>query len=326
MVAECAICYVADRDFLLPSLIAATRARKFVPAHKADIFVFAVDEDEARIAELNRFFEVQAIRVLPMDSRSFTGFDMDKFDRSDAYIPPAALGRFSIESLLPSSCKKIIYMDGDTWACGDLSRLIETDVPQGRFAAAEDAFSFCRNDITPNGRVVREYFAKLGIDPRNGYFNSGVLAAERNTWRQITGEAYRFFAKDPAACRYHDQSALNAVVGDRRLKLSLAWNFQTPYRHLGVESRIAPQLYHFTHYPKPWMGTIEPWREMFELYQDESRLLAPLNLSMKTVSDDEAHAANRHTERQNFKMSYILPVRLWLRRRDICAYQAEAFC
>jgi hypothetical protein len=74
--------------------------RKFVPAHKADVYIFPIDEDDARTKELNRFLNRLDICVMPVDSRSYTGFDVKH---------------------------------GDTWIQRDPSPLIEAIIPDGRF-------------------------------------------------------------------------------------------------------------------------------------------------------------------------------------------------
>jgi len=96
MAIECAVCYVSDLNFLLPTLVSATGLRKFVLAHKADVYIFLIDEDD----ELNRFLNRLDICVMPMDSRSYTGFDVKH---------------------------------GDTWIQRDPSPLIEAIIPDGRF-------------------------------------------------------------------------------------------------------------------------------------------------------------------------------------------------
>ena len=109
MSAECAVCYVSDLNFLLPTLVSAASLRKFVPKHKADVYIFLVDEDIQRLEALNAFLKTYNIDILPLDSRSFSEFDADKFNKS--YVSAATLRRFFIEGrcrLLQTYC----YVDG----------------------------------------------------------------------------------------------------------------------------------------------------------------------------------------------------------------------
>jgi len=255
MSTECAVCYVTDINYLLPSLVSASGVRKFVPADKADIYIFLIDE-EARVNELNRFLKPYAMHVLPMSSSVYSDFDKSKFHKS--YVTYAALGRFFIDTMLPDTCKRIIYI-GDTWIRRDPSALIELDVTPGKFAAVNDMASFRYSNITPRGRIVKPYFDSLDLKAGAQYFNSGVFAIARKSWRPIADEAYKFYVANTASCKYHDQSALNAIMGDRRVVLSLKWNFQTPFRFLGIERQLDPHIYHFHSFPKAWMGACKPW-------------------------------------------------------------------
>ncbi|MGE3624694.1 MAG: glycosyltransferase family 8 protein [Bdellovibrionales bacterium] len=326
MFTECAICLVTDENFLLVTLIAVLQMRQYVAAHAADIFIFFTGPMNDRAQQVIRFCEPQGIRLVPLDSRAYSDYDENQLNRADTGIPPVALGRLVIENLLPASCKRIVYLDGDTWIKGDPTPLINAVVPPGRFAAAEDTSSFCRYDITRNGGAVRSYLRGIGVDLRKGYFNTGVMAASRETWRQVMAEAYGFFLKNTFACRYYDQSAINAVADDRRIPLSLAWNFQTHYRMLDVERRIAPRIFHFTNAPKPWMVRLQPWPEMFDRYAEEFRRLAFLNLPHRTVPAEDVKTANARAIRERHKMKYLLPLRWHMRHRNIDTYQAGAFC
>lgn len=288
MVTDRAICYVSSVDYLLPSIISASTARKYVPAHKADIFIFLNSTDTDLIARVNKFLSLLDIKVCSLDGGSIGQLESQDFD---GYIKSTTLGRFFIASLLPTTCRHIIYIDGDTWVRYDPLALVEAEVPDGRFTAAEDIISFRCNEFTPAGRKISTYFKGLGVDPAKGYFNSGVFAVSRSTWLTLAAEAFEFFKHNREVCNCLDQSALNAVMGDRRLKLSLKWNFQSPARFMGIEGRINPAIYHFTQYIKPWMAECKPWQEMYAEYQTA---LVPfkaldLPLPMASTADIEGH-------------------------------------
>jgi lipopolysaccharide biosynthesis glycosyltransferase len=187
-------------------------------------------------------------------------------------------------------------------------------VPNGRLAAVEDISFFCRHDVTAHGRSVRKYFRGLGINPENGYFNAGVFSVTRNTWRALANEALEFFVSNTETCRYHDQSALNAVIGDRRLRLSPAWNFQTPYRYWNIEKEIGPVVYHFTQGPKPWNGPVEPWIEVSNLYESQIPAFARLGLPLERLPEARIAALNAHSRMYKRKLRCLFPLRLHARR------------
>jgi lipopolysaccharide biosynthesis glycosyltransferase len=293
---DCAVCYVSDLNFLLPTLVSAIGLRRYVAAAEAGVFIYAADLETARIMELQHFLMPYSINVIPMDGTTYKMYDPDKFNQT--HVSPAALGRFFMEDALPARYKRIVYIDGDTWIRRDPSALINASVPEGRLAAAEDMVFFRNNNFTKHGKSVRDYFAGLGLDEKNGYFNSGVLAASRNTWRQISGEAFKFFLANTTLCKYHDQSALNAIIGDRRLRLSQKWNFQTPFRYLGIENKVDAAIYHFTMFPKPWMGKSEPWKEIYEPYMGRVELFRDLKFPLKRLETSTIDNHNRAMERK----------------------------
>jgi len=287
--------------------VSATGLRKFVLPEKAAIYVFVVDDD-ARILELNRFLASYQIRTVAMTGLVYSNFDPKQLHRS--HLPTAALGRFFLEGLLPDVHRRILYLDGDTWIRRDPSPLIEANIPDGKLAAVEDEAYFRYFNPSPDGRELRSYFAQLGIKWRNGYFNSGVLAASRSTWRSIMAEAHEFFAANTAACRFLDQSALNAVADNRRVRLSLQWNFQTNFRYLGIEKRIDPVIYHFNGFPKPWMGACERWTDMYEPYQQAAQSFASLNLPLTRTTHDIIASRNKWALRKYRALKSPLLARL----------------
>jgi lipopolysaccharide biosynthesis glycosyltransferase len=296
MSADCTVCYVSDLGFLLPSLVSAASVRKFVPAHKADIVVFTVGVDGEVVEKTRRSLDPLGIRIQAIDDHVFSAIDKDRL--STTYTPLATFGRFFMEDLLPQSCRRIVYLDGDVVALRDPSKLIDAAVPEGRFAAAEDTI-FYRQKIGIGGTAkgIRSYFAGLGLKPGSGYFNAGVFAVSRDTWKQISREGYAYFLEHTDACKHFDQSALNAVVGDRRLRLSAKWNFQTQMKIWGVDSFVEPHICHFNRFPKPWMGPCEPWRDLYAYYQNAITPFGSLNLPLKKLSPEDMAQYNASTEK-----------------------------
>src|SRR6202041_3509581 len=101
-----------------------------------------------------------------------------------------------------------------------------------------------------------------------------------------------FFKNNMGICKFCDQSALNAVMGDRRLRLSLKWNFQSPARFMGVEDNIDPAIYHFTQYAKPWMGECKPWQNVHAEYREALKPFDGLALPIKKLDRAEVNAHN----------------------------------
>ena len=196
---------------------------------------------------------------------------------------------------------------------------------RGGCAAAEDSLFFCRNDLSSHGRFTRDYLRGLGLERQDGYFNAGVLAADRKTWCTITSEALAFFKANVEACKFHDQSALNAVAGRRRIRLDPRWNFQTLFRYWHLEDQIQPAIYHFTQTFKPWNGPIEPWSDLFEPYQAELEKLRQAGLPLKTLDAGEVEQANALSNRLKTRLKWLMPLRLRTRKRALAQIQESAY-
>lgn len=266
---DCAICYVTDPDFLVPTLVSAFSAKRWMKSSTADIFIFTLRVPDETLSEVKKICAPAGITVTTMDPEKISGFDPSRYART--HVPTSALGRFFLADYLPSRYQRIIYLDGDTWPVADISELIDYRPPEGKVIAAEDALYFFHSNAGSMGANAREYLKGLQIDGEKGYFNSGVLLATVTTWRHIMSDALAYFLANIEKCRYHDQSALNAVAKGRRVRLSPKWNFVSPYRHWGVEAMVRPHIYHFVGAAKPWMGKCEPWSTIYDMYMADFR-------------------------------------------------------
>lgn len=327
MSAECAICYAADPKYLLPSIISAAGVRRSVPAHKADIYIFLDGEDDELVARINRQLEPLHITVNAMGPTFLAELASQQIKGyGDGYISKTTLARFYIGQLVPASCRQLIYLDGDTLMRGDVSPLVDHEVPEGRVAAVEDIFSFRANRWTKNGRRLQAYFEGLGVTPKNGYFNAGVFAVSRKTWLKVGAEAFTFFKTQRARCMYHDQSAMNAVTGDRRLRLSLKWNFQSPARFMGIEPWVHPKIYHFNQAMKPWMGSCKPWTDVYPKYMAELSPFEDLGLTMPgDAGPAEIERHNRLNPVKNLMLEWPWLARATSRPMGVEAYERQTW-
>jgi lipopolysaccharide biosynthesis glycosyltransferase len=324
MSTDCAICYVSDLGFLLPSLVSAASIRQFIPPHKADILIFTVGVDGDKVENSERLLAPRGIRIVPIDTHVFGAFDLDRL--SLTYTPLATFGRFFMEDLLPRSCRRVVYLDGDVLCVGDPAMLVDAIVPEGRFAAAEDTIFYRqRRGRGSIARGIRDYLAGLGLHPDNGYFNAGVFAVARETWKVISREAYAYFLKNTESCKHFDQSALNAVVRDRRLRLSAKWNFQTQLKIWKADRFVVPHICHFNRYPKPWMGVCEPWKELYSVYQLASAQFVPLELPVRALSATEVADCNAMTRNSYSYLRLPFVSRAALRYMDFDSIERSAW-
>jgi lipopolysaccharide biosynthesis glycosyltransferase len=321
---DCAVCYVTDMNYLAPTLASAAQLRSFVSAEHASIFCVLIDIDSHSIGDVRSAAHLLEIDFLHLNSAEITKFEIKNF--RPAHVSISSLGRFFIEQILPSQFTRIVYLDGDTWFPESPIELIRVNIPEGRLAAADDAvFSQSVYETTPFGSFSRRYFKALNIKPKDGYFNGGVLAASRSTWRNISAEAFKYFCNNAEVCHHHDQSALNAVVKDRRLRLSYKWNFQTALLDLSLESRIEPRIYHFTEFPKPWMGDIITWRDVGEDVRKKTSLWAEKGLPFSHVSMNEIESYNSKKEKHRRRLKTTFFLRSIMRRSLINKRETDAW-
>jgi lipopolysaccharide biosynthesis glycosyltransferase len=267
-----------------------------VPPHKADIFIFTVGVDGAKLENVRRLVAQQGVQVLSIDDVVFSSINKEQL--SLTRTPLATFGRFFMDDLLPASCRRIVYLDGDVLSVADPSALIDATVPDGRFAAAEDTIFY--RQIVGRGATaegIRNYFAQLNLRAGNGYFNAGVFAVSRDAWKEIADEAFQYFQSNTAFCKHFDQSALNAVVGDRRLRLSAKWNFQTQLKIWGADRFVTPRVCHFNRYPKPWMGICDPWKELYMYYAEAVSPFSSLHLPLAALDGEQVAEINASTRR-----------------------------
>jgi lipopolysaccharide biosynthesis glycosyltransferase len=304
-VIDCAVCYVTDKNFLLPTLVSSFSAKRWLKPESADIFIFTLGVADETIERTREICKSQDITVTPMDPNKISGFDSAKVAKT--HVPISTLGRFFFPDYLPPEYQRIVYLDGDTWAIGDISQLIDYRPPEGKLVAAEDGLYFFRKNFGSMGAKARAYLEGLQIDGERGYFNAGVLLATTSTWRQIAADAHKFFVSNTEKCLYHDQSALNAVTKHRRLRLSPKWNFASTYRHWDVERDVNPRIYHFVGGAKPWMGRCEPWSAIHDAYMSEISKFEHIGPIRRMTSEELAkYDAKERASAKKLKTVYLL--------------------
>jgi lipopolysaccharide biosynthesis glycosyltransferase len=253
--------YVTDLDFALPTLASALEVRRKVPRERADVHIVTTGIPADILCRMTEFAGPYGVQINDLNYASFSGFDHRNFNKT--HVPITALGRFFMLDAVPGVYERILYLDGDTWPVGDPLKLLEADLPEGFIGAAEDRYSFRRQELGPVGRKTRAYFAGLGIDPNAGYFSSGVLLSDVKTWRQLCSEAFDFFVNNTTRCLYHDQSALNAVAKNRWVRLAPQWNYATCYSEWGMKCTMPPQILHFAGGDKPWTLPFHPYHQTY---------------------------------------------------------------
>ncbi|WP_267395650.1 MULTISPECIES: glycosyltransferase [unclassified Sphingomonas] len=319
-VSRSAICYVCDLGFLVPTLISIESARRFVPS-SVPIYLVTIFPDDDHIKALEPLLSRLSVTVIPFDRERIESV-ADVW--AESHVPTAALGRFFLPELLPDSVKRILYVDGDTMFVRDPSPLLDQPLPAGKIGMVEDALSFYRHDQSANGADARAYMQGIGLSPDARYANSGVFVVERDDWKVIATEALAYLSEHSKACLYHDQSALNAVLGDRSFPLSPIWNYQSRFVQWRAKPIAKPAILHFTGAAKPWMGEVRPWKKVSHRVRSILASLPTKGLPLRSMSDHEVAAHNSQYEGPVRLVRKFLDTRQLRRVRSLRRYHRSA--
>lgn len=247
---KCLILMIADEQYILPTLVVAQQIKRTLASPEAaDLLMYVTVERSDAMDRMVDYARSQGITVRywsPMENHE------TKLEFS-SYVSPTTLGRLLIAEDISDHYSRMLYIDGDVQLLGDIGRMIDFVPPEGRLVAAVDSVAACINPQSEHGQEFTAYARALGIDDITTYFNAGILSCRVETWKAIAQEALRYIATHPERCRFHDQSALNAVMRGKWDPMHPRYNYGPIYQEIGV--RFAPRLFHFHGPDKPWTGT-----------------------------------------------------------------------
>lgn len=140
--------------------------------------------------------------------------------------------RCLVAEVLPSSVKKILYLDCDIIVTKPLYKLWNTDITNYAAAVVLDSGHF------------DERINFTGITVSENYFNSGVMLINIDYWRhnKIYNKCVNFINLNKDKLRTYDQDVLNAVLKDQVLYLPINYNFQDFYLFPPYFNRYGEQI------------------------------------------------------------------------------------
>lgn len=240
---------------------------------------FYVIDDEITIANKRLMRETikgydASLHFMTIDKKYFA--DAVESDR----IPETAYYRIAIPELFrDKGLERILYLDCDMIALGDISELWEIDLSGYTLAAVEDA-----------GFHHRLEKMAVACDSTK-YFNSGFMLINMEKWlsENVTNRVLRYIHDNPEKLKFHDQDALNAILHDHWLQLHPKWNAQSYIMKREVQhpdpegekeyfqTRRDPKIIHYSGHIKPWSP--ECTSSLKKYYEEYEELTA--------FSDDE---------------------------------------
>lgn len=206
-------------------------------------------------------------RVTLHDATELFLSEMEKSPNMDSFYTPYSLLRLFSDKIADFP-DRVIYLDTDTVAKGDIAPLFNFDLRGGEFAG------------------TRDYLGKFFINPR--YINSGVLVLDIKKIRE-TG----FFKKVRGFCatkktHFPDQDAINSIAKKKRF-FPRCYNEQrrmkkgTVIRHFSKTLRLFP--YFHTLNIKPW--DIDKIHEKYKTYDFDEVIYECLSLAKSFENETE---------------------------------------
>lgn len=206
---------------------------------------------------LNRFEQTakkynQSIEIYNIDTTEIGNLHI----RSGSHVTSMAYARLQFPYVLENSIEKLLYLDGDMIVIGNLEELWNTNINNYYCLAVPDLFA---DDIVTHNRI--------GVYDKP-YVNSGMLVMNLRKWRneKITEKCIEFIKGYPKDNPFHDQDAINGVLGENIGLIHPKYNFITSllFRdrkklsmhkkrwHALDEAQNNPVVIHYAAPIKPW--------------------------------------------------------------------------
>lgn len=172
--------------------------------------------------------------------------------RKGDHITIATYYRVICANIIPSDVDKILYLDCDIIVRDSIREFWDLDIEDYALAAT----------IDPAWTQGQKY-ERLGLNPNDKYFCSGVMLINLKYWRSIdaTKQCFDVLSHMKDNLLQHDQDILNIVFNKKWMSVSYRWDYcygQECYfneneflKDLNKESKYYPVIVHFTG-PKPW--------------------------------------------------------------------------
>ena len=196
-----------------------------------------------------------SIQVHIVDNKEFEG--CNTFGEHQGY---ATYYRLLLARFLPKEIEKVLYLDTDMLAQGDIRECFSIDLGENIVGAVLDVSAWHNNRVI----IPREKYIHLPSFTINSnyYFNSGFLLINLKAWRQYDVESQCIQVMKEYKVLCPDQDALHRVIQDKVVFLGLEWNVfvegiynQNIHSNFNTEEyKIAIshcKIYHYVSF-KPW--------------------------------------------------------------------------
>lgn len=187
-------------------------------------------------------------------------------DSSTDHVSLTAYYRIAVAELLPSSVKKVLYLDCDILVTDNIRQIINTDID-----------GLACGVIRDEAFLYDAHYDRLGLVKGTDcpYFNSGVLLINLDYWREnhIMEQCMKYISENSERLAFHDQDTLNVVIKGKVKYLPISYNLQSGFilriffkdfdkeiQREVMDAAMNPLVVHFTGVSKPWQyGSRHPF-------------------------------------------------------------------
>ena len=265
----------------------------------------------------------------------------------NSWLSTSAYLRLWIPEIVPDAYSRAIYLDSDLVVEGCLSELWREPFDNKALLAVRDYWI----PFVSSPKGVYN-FNKLGLNPKQSYFNSGVLVFNLVRWREesLSDNVIRYLYKHSEDIVHEDQESLNAVLANDWKELNLTWNIQQVISRNGWVRRVenmrdsdfkrkvielGPRLLmeaniiHFVTAAKPWKETshYDLQRRWYKYFWESgwlspvARLQSQVRFYTKYYTMAVAKALREGSRPARHRLAAHAPKRLrWLLRSDDAQY------
>lgn len=180
-------------------------------------------------------------------SIEFIKIDIDKefgsiFYKNKAYhVSISTYNRFLIPKLKPEF-GKVLYLDVDIIATGDIAELYSIDLGDYALAAVKESFL--------SGEQLMEIQNRLNLRAVQDYFNAGVLLINNKKWQEleILNRILDVEKQYKNKLKYADQDVLNIIFDSQCKIIPAKYNYMTQFSLQKGDILLR----HFNTNIKPW--------------------------------------------------------------------------
>ena len=195
------------------------------------------DENIEKISSMGKNYDNCSLEFIKIDVEKIF-FSMKDDNKGCPHVTLSTFNRFLIPDLKPD-LKKVIYLDTDIIANGDIKRLYEQDLGQYALGAVPGQML----------EISEKCINRLELSKSHKYFNAGVLLIDLEKFRNqnIIKQLFEIEETQREKIIYVDQDILNIYFDNNYLELDKIYNYEA--WNNDCDDYV---LRHYTILIKPW--------------------------------------------------------------------------